>query len=459
MQMKKSLVFLAVLISFFLISSVSAVDLTVKKTDKGSVVIAELKNPAIYDFEVDNNEGRDIVEIYSLIGISMTPKGMFELLPGINKFEVQMYPSADIRRMRGLYTFEYQIKGDAMGIFKDSATIEIVELKDAISIEPQNIEFLSDGATIMVNNLENTNLNNLKLRFKSIFFDSTKEISLKPYEKKTIGLEITNPKMAEVVAGKYVVTTEIELEGVQTKSDSVVSYLEKSGTSVSSETSGLLIRTTEITKKNEGNTKVTDRIEVKKNILTRLFTSFSATPLSTERNGLIVNYVWERDLKPAESWTVRYTTNYTFPVLFVLLIAFAAFMVYIYSRTTVVLQKRVTFVKTKGGEFAVKVKLHIKARKPVESIEISDRIPGATKLYEKDENKGYRIEQATRRIIWDIDRLNAGEERVFSYIIYSTISIVGKFELPSAVARFTKDGKTQHVYSNRTFFVSDIYPR
>ncbi len=456
--MKKSLILLVFALAAVL-SVASAANLEVEKIDKGSVIIAELKNPAIFDFIVKNNVGKDNVEIYSLVGVSMSPKGTFELLPGENKFEVQMYPNADARKMRGIYTFEYQIKGDVIGIFKDSATIKIVELKDALSIEPQNLEYMSDKFNIVVNNLENTNLNNLKLRFKSLFFDTIKEVSLKPYDKTTVEVGITNPKMNEISAGKYVMTTEIELESAKTKIDGVINYLEKSGTSITTETSGFLIRTTEVKKKNEGNTQITDRIELKKNILTRLFTTFSATPLSTERSGVFVDYIWEKDLRPAESWTVSYTTNYTFPFLFVLFIIFAAAMVYVYNRTTVVLQKRVTFVRTKGGEFALKIRLHIKARKPVESVEISDRVPGATKLYNKGETMPHRIDAATRRVIWDIDRLNAGEERVFSYIIYSNIRIVGRFELPAAVVRFTKDGKMQHVYSNRTFFVSDIYPR
>ena len=57
--------------------------------------------------------------------------------------------------------------------------------------------------------------------------------------------------------------------------------------------------------------------------------------------------------------------------------------------------------------------------------------------------------------MWHIKRLNSGEERVFTYIIYSKINIIGKFELPAAHATFEKDGKHDKVYSNRAYFMAE----
>jgi hypothetical protein len=62
--------------------------------------------------------------------------------------------------------------------------------------------------------------------------------------------------------------------------------------------------------------------------------------------------------------------------------------------------------------------LRIKSRKNLSGIEISDSIPRMTKLFNKFGRKPDRIDENTRKVFWDIAKLNPGEERVFSYIIY-----------------------------------------
>ena len=126
-----------------------------------------------------------------------------------------------------------------------------------------------------------------------------------------------------------------------------------------------------------------------------------------------------------------------------------------YARTQVVAHKSVVYVRTKGGQFALKVRLRVKARSAVTGVQIIDRLPGMTKMYEKFGIQPTKIDAATRRIFWNIDKLAAGEERVFSYILYSNLNIVGRFELPAAIVIFEHKGKIEEVHSNRAFFVSE----
>ncbi|MBT7238024.1 hypothetical protein HN865_04160 [Candidatus Woesearchaeota archaeon] len=51
--------------------------------------------------------------------------------------------------------------------------------------------------------------------------------------------------------------------------------------------------------------------------------------------------------------------------------------------------------------------------------------------------------------------MDLGEERVFSYIVYSKIGVVGKFSLPEALAVFEKEGEIHEVESNKVFFLSE----
>ncbi len=329
---------------------------------------------------------------------------------------------------------------------------------NVLTIEPQPIDYGDQNAVIKVRNVQNIIIKDAELRTSSVFFEGSKKISLDPFESVDITLPIKGSEVKDLAAGAYVVSSNLEIEGVSAEIENTISYREKQDISMEKTGEGWIVRKTTIKKTNEGNLIVPDKIEVTKNIITRLFTSFSNEPLSGERRGLFVYYRWENDINPGDSWSVEVTTNYTLPFILIVLIVFSAGAVYIYSRTYLVVRKRCSFVKTRGGEFALKVILHVKARKPVESIELFDRIPMATKLYEKF-GMPHDFNEKLGRLSWKIEKLNSGEERVFSYIIYSTIRIVGRLELSPATARFLHEGKSEYVHSNRTYFVSDVQPR
>ena len=78
-----------------------------------------------------------------------------------------------------------------------------------------------------------------------------------------------------------------------------------------------------------------------------------------------------------------------------------------------------------------------------------------TQLYEKFGIRPDHIDHATRRLLWRIPKLNAGEERIYSYVIYSKVRVIGRFELPAAMASFKHAVETHQVVSNRTFFVAE----
>ncbi len=430
-------------------------ELQVKKIDKGSVVISELDNPAVFDFVINNKGEEENAEIYSLITVSMIPKGKFVLAPGENTIEVKAYLDQTMKSREGFFSFEYQIKGDNSGIFKDNMLLKIVSLKDVLEIEPKPLNPVNTEATVLVRNKENTNIENVKIDFDSPFFLGTEEISLKPFEEVLVQIKI-NKDVKKIIAGPYIVSANINLQGRETKVDGLMDYLESSGISVDKSSRGFIIKDTIITKTNQGNIPATATIEVDKDIISRLFTSYSLDPEKTERNGFIIKYTWSKDLNPAEVFTVDARTNYTIPFIILILIVVVGVMAKVYSQTALVLTKRVSYVRTKGGQFALKVNLHVKAKKHVDDIQVIDRLPTMSKLYESFGKKPDRVDEATKRIFWNIDRLSAGEERVYTYIIYSELKVVGRFELPAATAVFEKEGKMQEAWSNKTYFATEI---
>jgi len=449
----------ALLFGFIMVMAIFSLnvsaELEVKKIDKGSVIISELNNPAVFDFIINNKGGEENAEIYSLVSVSITPKWRFVLAPGENTIEVKAYPDQTIRSKEGFFNFEYQIKGDNSGIFKDNMLLKIVSLEDVLEIEPKPLNPINTDATVIVKNKENTNLENVEIEFDSPFFSDTKKISLKPFEEVPVQIKI-NKDTKKIIAGAYIVSANINLQGEETKIEGVMSYLESSGISVEQSSKGRIIKDITITKTNQGNTPATAAIEIDKDIISRLFTSYSLEPEKTERSGFIIKYTWSKDLSPAEVFTVEVKTNYAIPFIILILIVVVGVMAKVYSQTALVLTKRVTYVKTKGGQFALKVNLHVKAKKHVDNIQVIDRLPTMSKLYESFGKKPDRVDEGTKRIFWNVDKLSAGEERVYTYIIYSELKVIGRFELPAATAIFEKDGKTREAWSNKTYFASEI---
>ncbi len=445
----------ALLLALIILNIHLAQGIEVEKTEVSPVIISEISNPAIFSFTITNSGETQQAEIYSLVGVSISPSGMFELAPGENVFEIRANPHEDFRKNIGYFTFEYQIKGQKTGIFKDNILLQIVPLEEVFEIETLPISQEDTTAKIIIKNTKETTVNNVRVNLDSSFFENSQTLSFRPLQNHTLEIEI-NKNVDRLTAGKYLVDAEFEVEGESATEENVIDYLEKEGTSVSKETSGFILRKTLTTKTNKGNVPVEATIDVKKDILSRLFTINSPSPNEITRGGLAVTYHWEKTLAPGESLEASTTTNYTVPFILLLLIAGAGFASTFYFRTPVAINKKVTFIRTRGGEFAMKVNLRVKARKNVEKIKIVDSLPAMTKLYEKFGKQPDKIDENTRRLHWDIERLSKGEERFYSYIIYSKLKLVGRVSLPQAHASFSHDGKHTFTYSNKAFLASEI---
>ena len=451
--MKSRLIITGVIALFLCLAYVSAaLDLEIEKISKAEVVIAELGNPAIFDFIIKNKGAADNGEIYSLVGVSMSPKGTFPIPSGESAIEVRAYLGEDYLNREGIYSFQYQIKGN-QGIFEDKLTVQVVHLQDIFTIEQMKIHPDNEIVNLTIKNVVNSNLENVDIRFSSSFFDTTKRINFKPFEEVDVPIVIER-KDSRLRAGSYPLSLEINVGDSSVKLEGTINYLEKEGTSVIKESTGFLIIKSLIKEVNDGNIPVTSTIEIKKDIISRLFTGYSIAPLEAERSGVVVDYKWERDLQPGESFSVTATTNYTFIVLFMALIILFALGVRFYTTKALTLDKSVSFVKTKGGEFALKVRINARGGRSVSNVQIVDALPTMAKLYEGF-GKPDKIDESNRRLFWNIPHLNRGEERVFSYIVYSKLMAVGRFELPAATAFFESDGKRENVMSNRAYFVSE----
>ena len=158
---------------------------------------------------------------------------------------------------------------------------------------------------------------------------------------------------------------------------------------------------------------------------------------------------------PGKEAEVRVRVNYLYPVIVILLILLGAWALWQVLKTDVVVRKRAVVVRTKGGEFALKIMLNVRARRSVDNAVLHDYVPAVAKLYENYGRTPDVVDASSRRLSWKLGAMNAGESRVFSYVIYSKVHTVGKFELPTASVNYKRGDNVRHSYSNKAFVVSE----
>lgn len=450
---------LGILLITLLTSFISAINLEITQKQISNTVITDLNEPAIYDLTIKNNEQSDNFQIYSLVGINITPS-TFNIPSGETKtIRIYLMPQDSLKSKEEPFPFVYQIKNSKNEIQKDTITISIMSLEKAIEINPENINPQSTNINIEIKNRATYNFEQVKLRLTSVFFpDYETTIPLSSLETKTISIPLDKNKVKVLDAGHYLMNIQMETKGITAKKDVVIKFVEQPNIDEKEKTEGWIIVTRhEIIKKNIGNVKETVTTTVKKDLISYLFTTTNIPPTSSKIEGFTRIYTWQKELIPDDELDVIVTTNWLFPIFIIILIIIVIILIKKYTERDFLFRKSVSFVRTKGGEFALKVTLRIKAKKYAERINITDKLPHLVNLYEKfGAVPPHKVDMHNRRLEWNIESMNKGEERVFSYIIYSSkIGVVGRFELPSAKAVYEKEGKIKHITSNRAFFINE----
>lgn len=454
---KRLMVIYLFLMTIFVSGSVLA-DVSISKRVINDVVISEVKEPATFGITLTNNGPDDSFSFYSLVGVKITPQDSFFLESGDSKeVIISVYPNDDLKRDTGSLVFVYKIKGDKSGLQEDTLTLNVVQLVDAFSIGTLPIQPQAEKATVFFKNNYNTNYKEINAKFSSVFFSSNEKFSLSPFERKEFLVPIDREKISLLSAGQYILKTDLSINGVDKHFENNIRFSEKDLIETQQESYGLAINKVVVSKTNKGNLESMADVVIKKNIISRLFVTYNVEPYKSERDGLAVYYYWQKELKPSESFTVSLTTNWLIPLLIILAAIVLSFFINVYNKSHVIVRKRVTFVRAKGGQFGLRVSLHVRGRGFVERVKVYDRVPAIAKLYERFGGSiiPSRFDEANKRLEWNIGNLDRGEERVLSYIIYSRVGVVGKFELPRATAVYEKDNRIFESESNRSYFVTE----
>lgn len=371
------------------------------------------------------------------------------------EIQLKIFPTENLK-YRGFYTFEYFIKGQDLSETREEVTFRIINLEDTFEIGSGEIDPESNSIKIYIHNKVNFDFGEINSKFSSAFFDFGEDFSLGPNERKEFSVQLNKEDFKKLMAGFYTLNAEIIVEEKKANVEGIIKFVEKDIITTTKKSYGFIINTKIIEKTNEGNTLTKSQTVLKKNIISRLFTSFSPQPEIVEREGLIIYYTWDREIKPGETLEIVVKTNWFLPLLVIFFIVFIVILTKQYSKTNLVLRKKVSFVKAKGGEFALKVSIFVHSKKYIEKVNIIDRLPPLVKIYERfGGEKPSRINEKGRRIEWNFEKLEAGETRLLSYIIYSKVGVLGRFALPSTSAIYEREGDIHETESNKTFFIAE----
>ena len=334
--------------------------------------------------------------------------------------------------------------------------MRIINLEDAVEVGSGDVDPGTNSLEVYIHNKMNFDFEFITAKFSSPFFEFEESFALGSNQRKNFYVDLNKEDFNKIVAGFYTLNVELTSKGKTSEVEGVIKFVEKDIVTTIKKDAGLIISRKIIEKNNEGNTIFSSETVIKKNIVSRLFTSFSPEPDIIEREGLKYYYSWVREIKPGESLKIVVRTNWLIPFLMIFLIVAIVVLAKKFSKRNMNLRKKVTFVRAKGGEFALKVSLFVHAKKYIEKVQIIDRLTALVKIYEKFGGEiPSKVDEANRRIEWEFEKLEEGEIRVISYIIYSKIGVLGKFALPSATAIFQRDGVIKDEESNRAFFMAE----
>lgn len=450
--MRKILPFI---LAIFCISMVSAIDVDVQKLSSNEVLVIGTGEPAKFDLSITNNGQSGNFEFYNIVSFKMSPDTVFVGEGETKNLSLELIPLGDISE-RGSYTITYYLKGDDGTQEQRTLTFRILEIEDALTIYASDLDPESTSVDVSIKNNENFDFESIDVRFDSQFFTFDGSLMLGPMDTETFNVELNPDDLRGLMAGFYTLTAEVSAGNDKGVIESVIKFVEKDIVTTVAEEFGFLINSKIIEKTNDGNVIQQTETVVKKNIIPRLFTSLDPAPDIVEREGATVYYTWIDELRPGQTIEITVKTNWLFPFIVILFIVGIFILTRRYSRANLMLKKKITFVHAKGGEFALKVSIFVSAKKYLERVNVTDRLPPLVDVYERfGGEKPVRIDKKNKRLEWSFEKLEAGEMRVLSYVIYSKVGVLGRFALPSATAIYEKDGEIHEAESNRAFFVAE----
>ncbi len=402
---------------------------------------------AIFDADIVKGASSGDVEVFNLqTNFMLTSKKEFFRGLESKKLRLEFYPKTDVA---GSYVISFFIKSNEATVEKN-IRVRIVNLEDVIEVS-----FLKAGKedkklAVEVWAKEGVEIEDTTMSLKGGFFEYEEEFNLGSNEKKSFEFDVES-----VEGGVHNVLVKVltEVNGEDREFTKMVELEveEHSDIEERRETEGVFVRTVRIILENEGNTRQVIERSKSLSVFSRFFTSFEPKPVVDRKAGKLIA-MWEIDLEPGEEVVISARTNYLLPIILLIVFLAAVLGYTAWKGIPLKISKKVEKLKSKKP-FAMKIVLALKARNELKGVILRDYLPSVTKLHEDfgtvkpHSVKGSMIE-------WRVPKMEKGEERIFSYVVYSDVEVIGSLEVPRAQVICDVKGKEKRVMSEKVTILS-----
>ena len=349
------------------------------------------------------------------------------------------------------------------GSFKEELLLEIEvipfgedNVRTELIVEDKIDPRIGSTVRVELENLFNYNIDDVNIQLESDLFEFENNIELKANEKRVEKFELNFP--ADVKLGEYefsvVVKTGKDVLGAANKKVLLAPY---------SEVTEKIFRSNKfnknivITKENTGTEKSSEEVNLELTWIEKILARYNIPPDSVNKADGKYIVRWFFSIEPGERVDIIVNLPYGTYLSILLITLLLVYLIFYITRRKVVLVKKIIDVtKDSEGIKGVKIILHLTNRgnKAIEKIRIIDYLPKMVAASGKDFGtmKPTRVQKSMDgrlRLVWDLDGLDRGEERIISYIARSSLSIIGKLLLPEAVVEYQTGRSHVHVRSNK----------
>jgi hypothetical protein len=221
---------------------------------------------------------------------------------------------------------------------------------------------------------------------------------------------------------------------------------------------GLLVQTVEISVKNEGNVPTTSLYisETIPSFMKVFFFPKKEPDLEEVKDNRIV-YSW---LVPPLAPGNVYKITYEISTWNAVLIAIVLIVIVVYSFASIFsisIEKkhRVTGPITKDKEITIMLEVRNRTRHEIRDVIVRDFVPGIATVVEKFDTLRPTLRKIANgtEIVWKINSLAPGDERVLTYRIKPIVDIVGTLKLPKAYLKFMDKKKEVKKVLSKTAYI------
>ena len=185
---------------------------------------------------------------------------------------------------------------------------------------------------------------------------------------------------------------------------------------------------------NDGNAPLDQEYLLLVSGVERFFMNFDPDPEATITKDGGLYYAYNVSLDKGESFEI--TQTFSMVPFLVAVIVIGVFLVWLYRRRKLAVRKEVVPGAPHKGKKTARVRIIVKNRSGnrVKNVVITDNIPAPLKLvhakYATLRPDIIKKQAVSTKMVWKIDSLAPGEERVVTYNLVASIGVVGRITLP-----------------------------